>query len=131
MPHSSYCIPHIIFMSLRRILKVNKLIKQEVGKILQDEIDDPRFGFVTIIKVDTSPNLEHAKVFLSFIGGEEKEREIKDIILEHRPEIQRRLNRTLEMKNVPLLDFGFDYSVRHADHIERLIKQVKDEKNST
>ena len=73
MPYSSYCIPHIIFMSLRRILKVNKLIKQEVGKILQDEIDDPRFGFVTIIKVDTSPNLEHAKVFLSFIGGEEKE----------------------------------------------------------
>ena len=118
-------------MSSRRILKVNELIKREVGKILQDEIDDPRFGFVTVVRVETSPDLEHAKVFLSFIGSGGKEKEIKDVILEHRPEIQRRLNHTLEMKNVPLLNFDFDYSIRRADRIERLLKQIKNEENSS
>ncbi|MFC1651844.1 30S ribosome-binding factor RbfA [Patescibacteria group bacterium] len=114
-------------MKNRRILKVNALIKQEVGKILQDEIDDPRFGFVTIIKVDTSPDLEHAKIFLSYIGSKNKEKEIRDVIKKNQLEVQRRLNHTLEMKNIPLLAFEFDYSIRHADRIERLIKKAKDE----
>jgi len=118
-------------MSSRRILKVNKLIKQEVGKILQDEIDDPRFGFVTVVKVETTPDLEQAKVFLSYIGSKDKEKGIKKVISEHKLEIQRRLNRILEMRNIPLLDFEFDYSVRHADYIERLLKRVKDEENPT
>lgn len=118
-------------MSLRRILKVNKLIKQEVGKILQDEIDDSRFGFVTVVKVETTPDLEQAKVFLSYIGSKDKEKGIKKVISEHKLEIQRRLNRILEMRNIPLLDFEFDYSARCADHIECLLKRVKDEENPT
>lgn len=118
-------------MSLRRILKVNKLIKQEVGKILQDEIDDSRFGFVTVVKVETTPDLEQAKVFLSYIGSKDKEKGIKKVISEHKLEIQRRLNRILEMRNIPLLDFEFDYSARYADHIEYLLKRVKDEENPT
>ncbi len=118
-------------MPSRRILKVNELIKREVGKIILEMIDDPRFGFVTVTRVDTSPDLEQAKVFLSYLGTKTKQEEgIRRVIQENAYEIQNRLNHTLEMKNVPKLVFDFDYSARNAARVEKLLKEIEDEKDS-
>ena len=36
------------------------------------ELKDPRIGFVTVTGVETSPDLRHARVFVSVLGSEEK-----------------------------------------------------------
>lgn len=118
-------------MPSRRILKVNELIKREVGKIILDVIDDPRFGFVTIARVETTPDLAEARIFLSYVGTKKQEEGISQVIQENIYEIQNRLNHTLEMKNVPKLVFDFDYAARHAARVEELLKEIKDESNSS
>ena len=48
---------------MSRIDKVNELIKREIGIILlKGEIKDPRVNFVTILNVDVSKDLHHARV---------------------------------------------------------------------
>ena len=52
--------------------KVGELLKVEISQMLQREMKDPRIGFVTIIDVEVSPDLRHARVFVSIMGEEEE-----------------------------------------------------------
>ena len=38
--------------------------------MLEREVADPRIGFATVTKVETTPDLRHAKVWVSIIGRE-------------------------------------------------------------
>ena len=52
----------------QRIDRVDELLRQEIGALLAKEVADPRIGFATITDVETSPDLRHAKVWVSVIG---------------------------------------------------------------
>ena len=55
----------------RRIERVNNLIRQEISELLQRQVKDPRLGgFVTVTQVSTSPDLRHAKIFISIMGND-------------------------------------------------------------
>ncbi len=113
-------------MSSQRILKVNELVKREIGKIMREEVDDPCLDFVTIVDVNTSPDLKNTSIYLSYIGKKQQGEKIKRILHKALFEIQKRLNRTLKMRNVPRVAFDFDYSARQAQKIERLVKESKE-----
>ena len=53
----------------QRTDRVDELLRQEIGQILAKELADPRIGFATITDVETAPDLRHAKVWVSVIGG--------------------------------------------------------------
>ena len=53
----------------QRTDRVDELLRQEIGTLLAKEVADPRIGFATITDVETSPDLRHAKVWVSVIGG--------------------------------------------------------------
>ena len=114
----------------RRILQINELIRREVGKIMHEEIDNSRFQFVTIVNVDTSPDLKNTTISLSYIGDQKHGEAIKRVLKEYLFVIQKRLNRTLEMRSIPKIGFELDYSARHAQRIERLIKESKNDQSS-
>ena len=48
--------------------RIDELLRQEIGVIIAREIADPRVGFATVTSVETTPDLRHAKVFVSVIG---------------------------------------------------------------
>ena len=50
---------------MSRIDRVNQQVKREIGKIIQQELGDPRLQFVTIIEVDVSRDLRNAKIRFS------------------------------------------------------------------
>ena len=52
----------------QRTERVDELLRQEIGALLAKEVADPRLGFATITEVETSPDLRHAKVWVSVIG---------------------------------------------------------------
>jgi len=52
----------------QRTERVDELLRQEIGEIVAREIADPRVGFTTITEVETTPDLRHAKVWVSVIG---------------------------------------------------------------
>ena len=55
-----------------RIEKLQELIKQETGKMLLNDIKDPRIGFVTVTDVEMTGDLREAKIFVSIMGGDEQ-----------------------------------------------------------
>jgi ribosome-binding factor A len=52
----------------QRTQRIDELLRQEIGAIVARDVADPRIGFATITKVETTPDLRHAKVWVSVIG---------------------------------------------------------------
>ena len=87
-----------------RILKINKLLKQEVGKIIFEEIDLEKEILATVIKVDTPDDLRYSKIFISVLPPEKTE-EIFEKLNKNIWGIQQILNKKLKMRQVPRIEF--------------------------
>ena len=111
-------------MSTQRILKINKLIKQELGKIILTDIDFSKDIILTITKVKTSADLRHADVFISVLPDEmsiEIEKELKENIYF----IQGKLNKKLHINPLPRIRFAIDESGKYVEKIDKIIKNDK------
>lgn len=102
--------------------RVDEAMREVLSDALSTDIKDPRVGFVTVTAVETSPDLRHARVFVSVLGDrEEREASIAGLQSAH-GFLQRRVARELRLKNTPQLDFVEDDTARRADRIERLLE---------
>ena len=109
-------------MSLR-IEKVNKLIKQEVGKIILSEINFPKDVMVTVVKVEVSKDLRYADVFVSVFPFRKKE-EAKEMLKENIYFMQKILNKRLFMKPLPRIRFVIDDAGEYVGKIDELINRL-------
>ena len=107
-----------------RLLKINESIKETLSSVIAAEgLKDPRVGFVTVTGVETSPDLRHARVFVSVLGGK-TERDLTMTALEKsRGFLQGRINASLHMKRTPQLQFLYDDTLDNALRIERALKR--------
>lgn len=109
----------------RRTEKVSSLIQKEVGPMLV-EMELP--GLVTISKVETSDDLNHAKIWITVMpAGVKQEAAVMDLIHNNLYRMQGALNRKLKMRAVPRIAFTIDHSEEYADHINQLIRKTKDQ----
>lgn len=105
--------------------RVGHQLQQELAAIIQQELQDPRLGFVTITRVDLSSDLSHAKVGYSCLGGE-KEREDSQAALDHAVGFVRGLvKKRLRLKIIPDIVFRYDESIAHAIDIARKLDELK------
>jgi ribosome-binding factor A len=108
--------------------RINEEIAKELGAILRT-VKDPRIsgGFLSIVGVDTTPDLKFCKVRFSLFGGDAKEaaKGLKSASGYIRHELASRLN----LRLTPELTFIPDTSIEHGAHISALIDSLhKDEK---
>lgn len=109
----------------RRTERVQSLIREELGKILQEEVKDPRIeGLVSITAVEVSPDLRLARVFLSIYGSEGKEQAALDALSSARPFLRHELGHRLSLRYSPQLDLHLDDSLAHADRMNRLLREL-------
>jgi ribosome-binding factor A len=103
--------------------RVNEAVRQVLSQALP-ELKDPRIGFVTITAVDTSPDLRHARVFVSVLGSERKQAaSLKGLEAAHGV-LQATLARELRMKRTPQLVFEYDPSVERGVRMSKLIDEL-------
>lgn len=108
-------------MSLRTD-KVASVIHQVVAQIINENVRYPHTT-VTITRVQVSPDLKHAAVWLS-IYGQDTARAAAEI-LDMQKEYSRRVATISTTKFSPKLRFHFDTSAEYADKINRLINAIK------
>src|SRR5689334_15321506 len=109
-----------------RMRRVNESVRQVLAETLP-ELKDPRIGLVTVTGVDTSPDLRHAIVYVSVLGGVKKrERTLVGLEAAHGV-LQSRLARELRMKRTPQLTFEYDPSVERGVRMSRLIDELVSE----
>jgi len=108
-------------MATSRMRRVNEVIREVLGTAISSDLQDPRIGFVTVTAVDTSPDLRHARVYVSVLGSErEREQTLAALRSAHGP-LQAAINTQLRLKRTPTLSFEYDESVERADRITRML----------
>ena len=108
-----------------RIEQVNSLIRQEISELLQREVKDPRLAnFVSVTEVSTSPDLRHAKVFVSRLGSEEEKQEVLSALASASGFFHKELYKRLRLRRIPELSFEWDNSIERGTHLLHLIDQV-------
>ena len=109
----------------RRTERVSSIIQQEISELLREQINDPRLtNFISITKVSTSPDLRHAKVFISTLGDEVNKNDILQGFIAASGFIRRQLANRLKLKHMPELSFHLDDSIERGADVLRLIEQV-------
>jgi ribosome-binding factor A len=103
--------------------RVNEALKEVLSEGI-GELKDPRIGFVTVTGVEASPDLRHARVFVSVLGSERKrERSLSGLAAAHGV-LQARVARELRMKRTPQLAFEYDPSVERGVRMTQLIDEL-------
>ncbi len=112
----------------RRIERLNHLIREEISDLLQRQVKDPRLGgFITVTRVSTSPDLRHAKIFISIIGNEDEKKECLKGLAAASGFLRRELGLRLTQRRTPELSFHYDDSIDQGAHVLQLITQVANE----
>ena len=112
----------------QRMEKVQKLARQVLGEIIQD-LKDPRVGFATVTAVRVSPDLRHARVFVSVLGTEEEQSRTMAGLESAKPHIRSELGHQMRMKYTPELVFILDRVEETAGRIETLIHRLHEEED--
>jgi ribosome-binding factor A len=113
-------------MVSQRMRRVNEAIREVLSEALAEGLKDPRIGFVTVVSVDTSPDLRAAKVYVSVLGDEQaREDSLKGLERSH-GYLQSLLASQLEMKRTPHLTFVYDESIERGMRIEKLLKEIEE-----
>jgi ribosome-binding factor A len=112
-----------------RIERVNAELRRELCELIQHQLRDPRLGeYVTVTEVDTSPDLQYAKVYVSSIGGQEEEAKVLEVLDSAAGFLRTELAKNVRLRRVPELHFVWDSSIEHGDKILRLLDQVSAER---
>jgi ribosome-binding factor A len=105
--------------------KVEELLKAEISEILQRELKDPRLGFVTVTEVEVSPDLRHARVFVSVMGDERAREESLEGLKSAAGFVRGELGRRLTMRVTPEIEFRIDSSIEQGARIFELLEQIR------
>jgi ribosome-binding factor A len=103
--------------------RVNEAVREVVSETV-GELKDPRIGFVTVTGVETSPDLRHARVFVSVLGSEVKRAKTLDGLAAAHGVLQARLACELRMKRTPQLTFEYDPTVERGVRMTQLIDEL-------
>jgi ribosome-binding factor A len=114
-------------MSSQRVERINEMIRQDVAASLFRVIDEPSFDHsaVTVMRAIISPDLRHAKVFVSVRGDAAKRQGILRALLHHRKELQASIGKHVVMKFTPHLLFELDESVERGGHVLDVIQEIE------
>src|SRR5688572_18047016 len=104
--------------------RVADQIRAELALLLVREVHDPGIGFVTITRVQMTPDLQQARVFYTSLGDEKTRANSGRALERAAPFLRRQVGSRLRLKRVPDLTFAYDESIAAQDRIERLLADI-------
>ena len=115
-------------MQGRRIDRIEEQLRIELSEIIEREIQDPRIGLTTVTAVKVSPDLRHARVFVTVLGDAAQRKRALEGLHSATSFARRSLSKRLHhMRRIPELSFDYDESVEKGIRIEELLDQIKHE----
>ena len=109
-------------MTTDRMRRVDEAVREVLSGAITQEVKDPRIGFITVTAVETSPDLRHARVFVSVLGDDAQRRRSLDGLRSAHGFLQRRVATELRIKHTPTLDFIYDDSVDRSLRIQEILE---------
>jgi ribosome-binding factor A len=115
-------------MSSQRPIRVGEQIREDLTELLTRQVHDPGIGFITITRVDVTPDLQQARVRYTLIGDDKARRETRRALERATPFLRRQLGGRLRLRRIPELQFFYDESIERHDRIERILQDLQHER---
>ena len=113
-------------LQYKRSDRLGDLIQREISDILHRRIKDPRIGFCTIVRVDMSDDLRHAKIRVSIMGSESQQKSTLAGLKSASGFIRREVGRKIALRHTPEIVFVLDKSVEQSFRIAQLLEEEKE-----
>lgn len=107
-----------------RTRRVSELIQRELAQLIQQEINDPRLGMVTVSAVKVSRELSTAKVYITLLGNTDQRQTTLDVLNHAAGFLRRELGHRLRLRLTPALHFVYDESVSRGVELNELINEA-------
>jgi len=108
-----------------RPVRLAQELKSEISTIITRELPHQRLGFLTITDVKVSPDLRYARVFVSVLGSGVDKAETLTTLNKEKSFIRQLIGRRFRLRHTPEITFIYDETVEHADHMMRLMDDIK------
>lgn len=102
--------------------RVDEAMRAVLSDAISKDLQDPRVGFVTVTGVKTSPDLRHARVYVSVLGDDAQRAESLVGLQAAHGFLQGRVAQSLRLKHTPALVFDYDESVDRGMRITELLE---------
>jgi len=109
----------------QRIDRIDELLRQEIGAIVTRDVADPRIGFATITRVETTRDLRHAKVWISVIGQPAERTATITALSRAMPFVRHELGRSLRIKRIPDLHVHLDDTAERGTRVLQLLNDLE------
>jgi ribosome-binding factor A len=111
-------------MPTRRQRRVNALLREALGELLQREVADPRLELVTVTDVDTTSDLRTAHIYVAFLSDSQAQQEGLQALAKATGYLRQRLGQRVYLRYVPELVFHLDDSTERGLHIDRILRDL-------
>jgi ribosome-binding factor A len=104
--------------------RVADQIRGELAMLLAREVHDPGIGFITLTRVQVSPDLQLARVHYTVLGDQKAQAGSARALERAAPFLRRQIGARLRLKRSPELRFLYDDSVAGQDRIEQILNEL-------
>jgi ribosome-binding factor A len=111
-----------------RLQRIADRIRLEFSEMLIRELQDPRLHqiYVTDVKIDRE--LAYADIYVSAVEGVSRSKDVLAGLESAAGFIRRNLAARVELRAFPNLRFHWDMTPENADHIEKLLAELREKK---
>ena len=110
----------------QRTDRIDELLRQEIGDLLATEVADPAIGFVTVTRVATSPDLAHARVWVSLIGQRAERSASLAALRRAMPFVRHRLNERVRLRRIPDLHVELDDTAERGTRVLQILHDLEE-----
>ena len=82
---------------------------------------------MTVTGVHMSPDLRHARIYISLMGSENEKKESVETLNHAAGWIRHELGQRIRMKYLPDIAFQMDTSQEYGEHIDKLIDEIHEQ----
>ncbi|MCR5186783.1 MAG: 30S ribosome-binding factor RbfA [Clostridia bacterium] len=109
--------------------KVDEELKKEISSIISLELKNPHLtGLISVSKVKTSPDLKYARVYVTMINEKDKKENLR-VLKQSSGFIRSLIAKRINMRYTPELVFEFDDSIEYGARIDEIINKISKELN--
>jgi len=119
-----------VIMGQLRVEKVQEFIKQEVSKIILNDLKDPRIGFVTVTQVDVTGDLRSAKIYVSLMGSDDQKAATWAGLQKALGYVRSEIGKRIRLRMTPEITFQLDESLDYSSKIQELLIKIKNEEEA-
>lgn len=111
-------------MNQVRVARMAEELRHQLSEILRMDLGDPRLSWVSVVRVELSSDLKHARAYVSVLGDEKNQEGSLRVLHRARGAIRADLAKRLPARRLPEIEFRADRSVQYSVRVLEILREL-------